>query len=679
MSHRQLLNRTTAALIVLTIAALVAVAVTWPRGGNTEAAALAVRQQALVADLDRHLADSVAAEDFATVNASRAALGRTVVLFNSGLEALNRGGTVEGPDGAPLKIRPVRGDEARRALSGASALWLQVGLPLSDLAAGEYSVFSAAGQQAIDDLHANASELTSHLAAVAAACDRPASTGRMAQAARLLALASALALIGTLIVQRRLARPANDAPNDAPASRGLAPAGAVSRYSAEPASASVERPRPVLPNLPYKSPVDFEDVSAAVDQVAVDMGTIAASTDKMKAAIDSVGVALQGMIYRLNDLGDDTAEGYRMVRGANNAASYTTQVATELAESVREMGLVIGRVGQLAQRCRQTAAAIDQEAEQTGRTGASFTEAVSGQVKALAAQTANATAEIEHTVSVMLSSTREYEESVGQILKHISAIHKVSQSLGQLVLDPPASVVVGAPRPRTRVLEPAAPVQAAAAVDPDALPEPTPAQVVEQTAAAIASVAAPAPAAPGAAAPPPVADTPPAPVAAAPAPQPAPAPVTRPVFDQAEDAMPAYVKPKVTFSLDDGGADTPPPPAIPTGQGQAPGKTSVFMLHRPQPVAEAAPEAPAPVAASAAPTPAPAPAPAAPVAAAAAPTPAPVAAATGSFEDTIAAATATATVEPEAEAEAEQPAAAPTTNIFMLSDPKQTPKPRMKG
>ncbi len=645
MSTRQLQTKTTGTLALLSVLALIAVGVTWrPAGGDGNAAALAAGQQARLADMDRQLEQLISAEDFGAVTAARSSLSRSVLAFDRTLEVLVHGGTLAGDDGRPDKVKAVRSDAARRALSGASAIWLQVGLPLADLAAGDYSVFSAAGQQAMRGLRDNSGELSTHLAAVTAACDGTTSTtGPSALIARTVAGVCLLALSVAMVLRRRALRPA--APGRQSSGGGLAPAGAVSRWSAAPKAPA---PRPVAPALPYKSPLDFEDVSAAVDQMTVDMSTIAASTEKMRTAIDSVGVALQGMIYRLNDLGDDTAEGYRLVRGANNAAGYTSQVAAELADNVREMGAVVTRVTNLAQKCRQTAAAIDQEAAQTGRTGADFNGAVAGQVKALAAQTSNATAEVEQTVSEMLARTREYEESVAQILKHVSAIHRVSQNLGQVVLDPPVSAVVGAPRLRAQVAEPvsapvAAPVAASAAAprpevaavapepEPEEAPEPTTAELADETAAAIEDEAEP----------------------------------EAPEFAPDSDEMPEYQKPKVTFSLDAHEADAPPPSPV--------ARPSVFMLNRPR-VPEAAVAAPAREPA----------APAMPVAPVV-----PVAPPTASFESSVGSAVEPEPVEDAIEVD-EAPAApeaaddagaepavstGPRPNIFMLNDPKQTPKP----
>ena len=221
----------------------------------------------------------------------------------------------------------------------------------------------------------------------------------------------------------------------------------------------------------------------------------------MRLAIDSVGHALQGMLYSLNEMAQDSAEGHKIVRGANNAASFTAEAARELVDSAREMSRVVGRVTQLALRTRQVAGQIDAEAVHTGRTGEVFTSVVAGEVKGLAQKTSQATIEIEQTIAEILATARRYEEAIGQIIKNIAAINKVSQNLGELMLSPPPQVEPGTPLsapqapaltpapaaavavPRPTLVRPAEPIQApppeapdpfAAAEDPAEDPTPEP-------------------------------------------------------------------------------------------------------------------------------------------------------------------------------------------------------------
>ena len=172
----------------------------------------------------------------------------------------------------------------------------------------------------------------------------------------------------------------------APAARPAPPARALA--VAEPGAESPLAPRPfarpvapVAPPAVYTSPVDFDSVNASVDQMSVDMNTIAGSTDKMRVAIDSIGHALQGMLYSLNEMAQDTAEGHKIVRNANNAASFTAATAADLAESARGMADVVSRVTQLARKTKDVAAQIDTEAVHTGTTGEAFTSVVAGEVK----------------------------------------------------------------------------------------------------------------------------------------------------------------------------------------------------------------------------------------------------------------------------------------------------------
>ena len=126
-------------------------------------------------------------------------------------------------------------------------------------------------------------------------------------------------------------------------------------------------------------------------------------------------------------------------------ASFTAQAAEDLVASAREMSRVVSRVTELALKTRQVAAQIDAEAVVTGQPGEAFTSVVAAEVKGLARQTSQATLEIENTVSEILATSRRYEEAIGQIIKNISAINKVSEHLGELMLSPAPHAVPGMP------------------------------------------------------------------------------------------------------------------------------------------------------------------------------------------------------------------------------------------
>lgn len=575
MSRRQLLNISLGSSAVLFVVALVFALTNGgaPRGSATQID-LAKQQVQEVEGLSRTLSRLEDAGDFQAVQTERKELSQAILRFDSNLAALLNGGSGTTTAGAHLQVEAVRDAAARQSLQDGAALWREIGLPLADMAAGEYSIFSAAGQQAVQGLRRGGVDLVQAMETAAQALGQAsASGGSQARTAQLIAflLGGITLALGALRLRQQ------PQPEVAPRTHAHQPLAPRSQTAASDAALPIDA-QPIAPASArpgaltaasggfegYRSPVDFDSVNASVDQLSVDMNTIAGSTEKMRLAIESVGHALQGMLFSLNEMAQDTAEGHKVVRGANNAASYTATAAEELTSSAREMAQVVARVTQLAQKTKQVAAQIDAEAVHTGKTGEAFTSVVAAEVKGLASQTSHATAEIEHTVAQIMATTRQYEEAIGQIIKNIAGINKVSQNLGELMLHPPQRVVPGTPlTPAPAVAAPAAvapPVAAPAAPEPvaEAAPAATPAPAVPEASQAKADEPAFHPAEPAAPAVDPwggimdepapaekeveqvVADTSAAiEEAAAPEPAPAPAPAPEPTAAADDDSKPS--------------------------------------------------------------------------------------------------------------------------------------------
>ncbi len=488
MSTRQLLNMALGAVALLLSASLTLV---WNQGHGRlvtgQQIELAKKQQIVIQDLGRQVDALQQAEDQEAVVAARRNVGQTVLEFDRNLAALAQGAVLTTDDGREITIARIRGGKARHALEDALQTWRATGTPLANLAAGEYSIYSAAGQDAVHGLAENTVLLMQQMGTIANSLR----TGALARQAIARLAGWGAGIFGVMLIvltwlrirvnrldnskNRRPEAPASPAPPREQAlhlADSLAPSGSESpatRRSLTPDRVRSDPPaaaRAATGGTVFTPPVDFVTVNATVDRMTVDMSTIASSTDKMRLAIDSVGHALQGMLYSLNEMAQDTTEGYKIVRGANNAASFTAQAAEDLVASAREMSRVVGRVTELALKTRQVAAQIDAEAVVTGQPGEAFTSVVAAEVKGLARQTSQATLEIENTVSEILATSRRYEEAIGQIIKNISAINKVSEHLGELMLSPAPHAVPGTPPasltpagdtdPETQVTEPAA-------------------------------------------------------------------------------------------------------------------------------------------------------------------------------------------------------------------------------
>ena len=164
--------------------------------------------------------------------------------------------------------------------------------------------------------------------------------------------------------------------------------------------------------------MDLDLASASVDKVVVDMATIAGTTAKLQAAIDAVASAMQGMLFSLTEMAQDTGEGVRITRTANNAATYSAEAARELVASAREMAQIVGRVQQLAQHSQDIARQVeaDAAADRRHRRGLHHRRRRRGP-QARATPPPTATQQIEATVAEVLGSQRQYEEAVGQVIR----------------------------------------------------------------------------------------------------------------------------------------------------------------------------------------------------------------------------------------------------------------------
>ncbi len=412
---------------------------------------LAMSQQGIVQNISRQATDLANADNLVLVRQARQELGSSILLFDQNLATLLYGGTITDQDGKEIKLTGARSSFAKTELGTVAELWIQTGLPLADLAAGEFSIFSSAGQNALDGLRDNGTDLVNHLGEAVEGLQAEVQTRHAkGNLARWMALGLTAAFIGLGLLRFK---PAPKSPIQVPKSTTLTPMATAPDASdsaeapAVPSSPEAAQAWDSQPHKKFISPVDFDNVNASVDQLSVDMNTIASSTDKMGLAIDSVGFAMQGMLFSLQQMAQDTAEGYKIVRGANNAATYTHNTAGELAESAQEMSRVVARVTQLAMKTKQVAGQIEAEAVSTGSTGEAFTSVVASEVKGLAQQTSRATAGIEQTVAEILGTARKYEDAIGQILKNISGINKVSENFGEMMLHPPNAGVAGTPLP----------------------------------------------------------------------------------------------------------------------------------------------------------------------------------------------------------------------------------------
>ncbi|MBD3222219.1 hypothetical protein GF314_13360, partial [bacterium] len=525
MASRRILTIITTVSAVLLVASL-GVLVHTSSGRDVRPAQQELAQD-LTVSLDlmlRQSRDLVVARDIEAAREMRQDLARTVLAFDQELLTL---------------VESVGGGDARTATRQVQESWNSIGLELADLAAGEFAPSSAAGRETLAAFEERHGSMRTSLETVSAALRtadlRDGRLGRHARTAAMVLGASTFLLALVAFWPRR---PAAAAPQPAPrpAPRSVedeaprphdarpTPRPATSRHLAMPPRRSLEA---------FDPQQDLSTMSASVDRVSVDMLTVARSTERMQAAVDTVASALQGMLFSLNEMAQDTHEGTRLVRTANNAAVYTADTAKELLDAAREMGDVMARVRDLAARSQEVSDRIQAEAAETGATGAAFTSVMAHEVGQLAAATSQSTQQIEAAVDEVLANQRQYEHAIGEVIRNVSAVRKVAAQIGDLMLEPPRQGHAGPAYQAPPVPAPAAPAPSpppAAAPAPAAAAPPPPAPApAPQPQPQPQGQAAPTPAAP--------------PEAAAPPPPPAPEPAATPEPPAAPPAQTAVPEP----------------------------------------------------------------------------------------------------------------------------------------
>jgi methyl-accepting chemotaxis protein/CHASE3 domain sensor protein len=152
-------------------------------------------------------------------------------------------------------------------------------------------------------------------------------------------------------------------------------------------------------------------VKAAAQQASANIETVADATEELSASID----AISDSASRSSSLSTKTTEGAHSANLAVRA----------LAEGAREIERVISLIKQIAHQTNLLALNATIEAARAGQMGRGFA-VVASEVKALAAQTATATEEIESQISRIQSVTANVVTAIQDIVTKIGEMNVIA-------------------------------------------------------------------------------------------------------------------------------------------------------------------------------------------------------------------------------------------------------------
>jgi len=164
-----------------------------------------------------------------------------------------------------------------------------------------------------------------------------------------------------------------------------------------------------------------DNLSEMAQQVKTQSVTVAAASEKTATMVKSAAMAGEELAQTIADVESGAIESSRLAAGAVSEVKQTNATMDELATVANEISQVINLINSIAAQTNLLALNATIEAARAGAAGRGFA-VVAQEVKALAAQTSNATQDISERVKAIQNVSR----------RSVDAIKSISHAVGEL-------------------------------------------------------------------------------------------------------------------------------------------------------------------------------------------------------------------------------------------------------
>jgi len=173
-------------------------------------------------------------------------------------------------------------------------------------------------------------------------------------------------------------------------------------------------------------------VSAAAEQMSMNMREVAESTDGMSQTIRAVAASVEEMNQTIREIARNAEKSAAVAGEAAHLVEVSNNKISNLGDAADAIGKVIEVIQDIAEQTNLLALNATIEAARAGEAGKGFA-VVATEVKELAKQTAAATHDIRIRIEAMQSSTGQAVDSIREISDVINNVNEVSRTIASAV------------------------------------------------------------------------------------------------------------------------------------------------------------------------------------------------------------------------------------------------------
>lgn len=159
---------------------------------------------------------------------------------------------------------------------------------------------------------------------------------------------------------------------------------------------------------------------------------VAAASEEASTNVHTVASAAEQLSSSIREISEQVQQSNRVAQEAAREADQTSEAVRSLAEMAERIGNIVNLINNIAAQTNMLALNATIEAARAGEAGRGFA-VVAQEVKALAEQTAKATAEIVGQITGIQESSRLTNSSMSSIAKTIDNINSISAAIAAAI------------------------------------------------------------------------------------------------------------------------------------------------------------------------------------------------------------------------------------------------------